>query len=103
MSKILLAFFFLLGCGLLQAQTENRRVSVGFGYGFGNELKNSDYTYTNHFYKLQLSRVFKQGKHLHYEVVLQPEVNFGTHQLLNKYFIQPNEPDFEENRRRFTP
>jgi len=33
------------------AQGKKDRVTIGFNYGFGNEFKNRNYTFTNHFYK----------------------------------------------------
>ncbi|WP_415793652.1 acyloxyacyl hydrolase [Flavobacterium saliperosum] len=75
---------------------------MGIAYGVGNELKNKNYTYTNSFYKIHLGYVFKTATHFRYEMVVQPEVNFGKHQLLNRYFVQPHEPDYEALRERFT-
>ena len=83
-------------------QPIKQRFQLGFAYGLGNELKNPDYTYTNSFYKMHLGYVFKTDTHFRYEVVVQSEVNFGKHQLLNKYFVQPHEPDYEALRERFT-
>jgi lipid A 3-O-deacylase PagL len=86
---------------VVHSQQKKREFVLGFAYGFGNELKNTNYTYSNHFYKAQLNCVLKTTPSLTYEIVLQPEVNFGSHQLLNKYFIQPHETDYEAKRERF--
>lgn len=41
-------------------------------------------------------------RHFGFEFVLQPEINFGPHQLLNKYFVKSDEPNYEALRETFT-
>jgi hypothetical protein len=69
---------------------------------FGDEIKNSNYTYTNHYYKVQVSYLIKETNHFKYELVLQPELNFATHQLLNFYFVTPEESNYIEKREKYT-
>ncbi|ESU30062.1 hypothetical protein FLJC2902T_05550 [Flavobacterium limnosediminis JC2902] len=95
--SVLLFHFFVA-----YSQQEKKPFVLGFAYGMGEELNSKDYYYTNSFYKIHLGYTFKTGKHFSYEVVVQPEVNFGTHQLLNKYFVQPDEPDYEALREEYT-
>ena len=95
----ILVFFFAIK---MSAQDEKSKFAVGFNYGFGSEFNNKDYTFTNHFYKLQLYYKLKETKHFQYEILIQPEVNFGTHQLLNFYFVKPEDPDYLEKRERYT-
>lgn len=97
-----LIFTFVLQFCVVYGQPEKRRLQLGFAYGYGNELRDKDYTYTNSFYKIHLGYIFETDTHFRYELVLQPEVNFGKHQLLNKYFVEPHEPDYEALRERFT-
>jgi hypothetical protein len=99
--KLLVVLFFML----LQnsfSQEKKHPMFVGLHYGFGNEIKNTDYTYTNRYVKGQLYYVIKIKKDLSFELLLQPEINCATHQLLNLYFVTPDEPDFEEKRARYT-
>lgn len=77
-------------------------MAIGLHYGFGDEIKNSDYTYTNRYVKGQLYYTLKTTKNFRFEILLQPEINFATHQLLNLYFVTPDEPNFEEKRERYT-
>lgn len=84
------------------AQDKGSKIILGLAYGIGNELKNSDYTYTNNYYKLQVYYAFKDTKNFRYEVLLQPELNFAKHELLNFYFVKPNDPNYIEKRERFT-
>jgi hypothetical protein len=34
--------------------------------------------------------------------LIQPEINFATHQLLNLYFVQPKDPNYLEKRAQYT-
>ncbi|BDU25373.1 hypothetical protein FLGSB24_21170 [Flavobacterium sp. GSB-24] len=67
-------------------------------YGFGSEFNNTDYTFTNHFYKAQLYYRLKKTRNFEYDILVQPEINFGKHQLLNLYFVKPETPNFEQKR-----
>nr|WP_315220634.1 acyloxyacyl hydrolase [uncultured Flavobacterium sp.] len=100
--KLLLALLFLFTLLKLSAQEKNNAFKIGFNFGFGSEFNNRNYTFTNHFYKMQLYYTLKEKKNFQYEILVQPEVNFGKHQLLNFYFVQPFEPDYLEKRERFT-
>lgn len=99
---LLLGLLVFLGVFRMSGQEREGNLRVGFNYGFGSELKNRNYTFTNHFYKAQLYYRLKETKHFEYEVLVQPEVNFGTHQLLNFYFVKPEEPDYLEKRAAYT-
>lgn len=84
------------------AQDDDNRVEFGFAYGLGNEFKNRNYTYTNQYFKLQLYYKIKDTKSFKYEFVLQPELNIATHQLLNLYFVKPDELDYIAKREQYT-
>ena len=98
--KLLIILFFVVI--KISAQDEKSKFAIGFNYGFGSEFNNKNYTFTNHFYKVQLHYKLKEKKHFQYEILVQPEVNFGTHQLLNFYFVKPDTPDFEQKREEYT-
>lgn len=84
------------------AQHSKHPVAVGLNYGFGSEIKNNNYSYTNHYYKLQCYYTFSKTKNFEYQILLQPEVNFATHQLKNLYFVKPEEPNYLEKREQYT-
>lgn len=84
------------------AQDKKGKIAIGLNYGFGSEFSNSNYTFTNHFYKAQLYYLIKETKHFQYEILIQPEINFATHQLLNFYFVKPETPDYIEKREEYT-
>ncbi len=92
-------FFFVITAA---QQVQKHPMDIGLHYGFGDEIKNTDYTYTNHYIKPQLYWQLKKGRHFTYQVLLQPEINFATHQLINFYFVTPDEPDYEEKREEYT-
>lgn len=100
-------FFVLLNAQLLQAQEKRwyQPTRLGFMYGYGNQggifLDDKDYSYSSNIFKLQLFYPLSQGK-FNLDLEFQPTVGFSKHQLLNFYFIQPNEPDYLEKRAEFT-
>ncbi|MHC0445686.1 acyloxyacyl hydrolase [Flavobacterium sp. 3-218] len=95
--KLLLSLLFLLALKMT-AQQNNSHFSLGFNYGFGSEFNNRNYTFTNHFYKLQICYNLKETKHFQYQILVQPEINFGKHQLLNFYFVKPETPNYQQKR-----
>ncbi len=82
----------------LKAQQVNSNYRIGISSGIGSEFNNRNYTFTNEFYKVQLYYKIKESRNFQYEILIQPEVNFGKHQLLNLYFVKPETPDFEQKR-----
>lgn len=92
----------LLAVFQIQAQEKNSNYRIGLSYGFGSEFSNTDYTFENHFYKAQLYYKIKETKNFEYEVLIQPEINFGKHQLLNFYFVKPEAPNYQQKRDEYT-
>ena len=85
-----------------QETDKPNRYTFGASYGTGQEFKNTDYTYTNKYVQLQFYYSLNPGKKWEYVFALQPEINFGTHQLLNLYFVTTEDPDYENKRVAFT-
>lgn len=81
---------------------KNQQFYVGGCYGFGNEFGNSNYSFSNSYVQIQFYYSFNPSKKWEYLVAFQPELNFAKHQLLNPYFVTPDEPDYEQKRREFT-
>lgn len=100
--KILFSLILLWSFSAFYGQKNKSKYSLGLHYGFGSEFNNRNYTFTNHYYKLAINYRVKETKNFSFEVVLQPEINFATHQLLNFYFITPDEPNYIEKRALFT-
>lgn len=102
MQKKLLTLIFLTGMTTFYGQDNNSKLALGASYGFGNELKNTDYAYTNRYIKGQIYYSLIKTKKFEFQILLEPEINFATHQLLNLYFVTPDEPNFEELRDQYT-
>lgn len=100
--RILIFLLSLAATTYSQAQEKPSKFSAGLHFGYGSEIKNTDYTYTNRFLKGQLYYNLATYKKIGFEILLQPEVNFAEHQLLNLYFVTPDEANFEEKRQRYT-
>lgn len=77
-------------------------MAIGLHYGFGEEFHNTDYTYSNHYFKLQLYRQLGAATHFQYQLLVQPEINFAKHRLVNMYFVTPDEVDYEQKREDYT-
>jgi hypothetical protein len=99
--KIFLLLLFLI-INKTFSQQGKHPISIGFNYGFGSEIENTDYTYSNHFYKLQFNYTLNKTNNFVFQILLQPEINFATHQLKNLYFITPDETDYLGKREKFT-
>jgi hypothetical protein len=97
-------FLLLLFCSVLHAQEDKAapRIALGLSYGFGNEFRNIDYSYTNQYIQGQFYYSLNPGRKWEYVVALQPEANFATHQLLNLYFVTPDDPDYIQKREEYT-
>lgn len=93
----MIAFSFVSNAQEIQDDTK-----IGFSIGYGSEFKNRNYTYSNQYLKLQFLTTFKKTKKFSYDLVLQPEYNRGTHQLLNLYFVKPEEENYIEKREKYT-
>ncbi len=100
--KTLFTFLLIFFIATAYGQDKVKQTKIGFGYGFGNEIKNRNYSYSNRYYKLQIYHLLKETKNFKYELVIQPEINFATHQLLNLYFVTPEEENYLEKRERYT-
>ncbi|MBE8723655.1 acyloxyacyl hydrolase [Flavobacterium hungaricum] len=100
--KQLFCMILLFGFVSSKAQQNSGKYSVGFAYGLGSEFNNKDYTFENHFYKLQVYYLLKEAKHFQFQILIQPEINFAKHQLLNLYFVKPEAADFEHKRAAYT-
>lgn len=101
--KRLLFLYCWLASSLATAQdAPAKHWSAGLMYGVGNEFRQKDYTYTNRYFQAQLYYTFNPGRKWEYAVAVQPEFNLATHQLLNMYFVTPDDPDFEKKREEYT-
>lgn len=93
---------FVFCCVHFYGQDKKHAIRIGFNYGMGHEIKNSDFSHTNSSYKFQFNYTIREGRKFNYELLLQPELNFATHQLLNPNFIGADETDYIEKRLKYS-
>lgn len=100
--KLLLFLVFVFTITAYSQEKKHHPMALGLHYGFGSEFKNTDYTYSNRYIKPQLYWQIAVTKHFEYQLLLQPEINFARHRLINMYFVTPDEPDYEHKREEYT-
>ena len=99
---ILLVFLFFAVTLVAQEkkQSKLKPYKMGFLYNFGaNEYffhDDPDYTYSTNTYKGQAFFKIGNWKSFDFELIVQPQVQFLKHQLLNFYYVTPNQENFEE-------
>jgi hypothetical protein len=78
------------------AQDTARIIRLGFTYAIGSQqcfpYNDPDYNYSFNGYKLLINYPLKTGV-FSYELQLEPSVYVASHQLLNEYYIQPEDGD----------
>jgi hypothetical protein len=92
---------FLLFFSTVHAQEEKHSISFGLYYGFGKDIKNKNYTYDNQYFKLQFCNLIKESKDIKYEFLIQTQVNFVQHQLLNQDYVSVDVPNYLEKREEY--
>ena len=99
--RLFISFLFLLCSNLIWCQSSTDSWKVGFSYGTGNAIKNTDYTYTNSSYKVLFYKKWRTYKKIDFSFFFGPEYNHASHQLLNFYFVKPETPNYEAKRDAF--
>jgi len=110
MKKDLLTFMLLLVVFLSYGQKEKKSIlkptKIGFLYNFGtneNFINNDpDYTYSTNTYKLQAFYNLGSLKNFNFELIVQPQLQFLKHTLINEQFVTPDEENYLEKRTEFT-
>jgi hypothetical protein len=79
---------------------------IGFLYNYGvNEnfvFDDPDYTYSTNTFKAQAFYKLGKWKKLDFELIVQPQVQFLKHQLINEQFVTPDQENYLEKRAEFT-
>lgn len=111
--KIMFIFFvciiFITKTSAQEAENKKQinRIRLGLNYGQASQsnfpFNSPDYLYENKFLKIQINYFLKCRKKFSYEFNIEPSLYFSKHQLLNKYYIQPNwGSDYLEQREKYT-
>lgn len=107
--KILFVLLFSFSW-VVNAQKEKKIIlkpqKIGFLYNNANEknflFDDTDYYYHTNTFKVQAFYNLGYWQTFQFQLVVQPQVQIITHQLLNKYFVLNTEKQFLENRILFT-
>ena len=105
---LLLLFIFCVSIAFSQEKKKSKLSphKIGFLYNFAkneNFLNDDpDYTYTTNTYKAQAFYELTNWKSLEIELIVQPQVQFIKHQLINEQYVLPNEDHYLEKRAEFT-
>ncbi|EAQ41388.2 hypothetical protein MED152_01700 [Polaribacter sp. MED152] len=101
MRKYLLLFSILVLSIKTVAQNSNSKLKpmkVGFLYAFGSNEQffhdDPDYTYTAKIFKGQAFYNLGNWKSLNFELIVQPQVQFLEHQLLNSFYVTPDQENY---------
>ncbi len=109
--KIKILLFLIIYCTCITYSQENNKSKlkpnkVGFLYNFGtneNFLNDDpDYTYSTNTYKAQAFYELTNWKGLEIELIVQPQVQYIKHQLINEQYVLPSEDNYLEKRNEFT-
>jgi len=104
----LLVFLFAITSGISQDKKKSflKPYKIGFLYNFGtneNFINNDlDYTYSTQSYKGQLFYKLGNWKSLHFELIVQPQIQNLKHQLINEYYVTPDQENYLEKIAEFT-
>lgn len=99
-------FFISFASGQNNEQLSRKLKKVGFLYNSAKQnnilFSDRDYDYKTSVFKAQLFYHLKYGKKWDINLIVQPQFQIARHQLLNKFFITPDEPNFLFLQEKFT-
>jgi hypothetical protein len=88
------------------SQKKDTNHLIGLNYGQANQhnfiFNDDDYFYKNSYLKFQWNYIFSKKRRWDFELTIEPSIYFVTYQLLNKYFITPDIPNYIELQERYT-
>ena len=104
--SFVLLFVVLFSFGQEQKEPILKPYKIGFLYNFGASenfiFNNVDFTYSTNTYKVQAFYKLNSWKNIDIELIVQPQIQFLKHQLINKYFITPDQENYLEKITEFT-
>lgn len=74
------------------------KIGVLFNYGTNENFMfdDPDYSYSTKTYKLQAFYKLGNWKNIDFELIVQPQIQSLQHQLLNFFYVTPDQENFEE-------
>lgn len=98
---LFIAFISLKSIGQNSNNNNNnilKPIKIGFLYAFGSNERffydDPDYTYTAKILKGQAFYNLGGWKSLNFELVVQPQVQFLEHQLINSFYVTPDQENY---------
>jgi|WetSurMetagenome_2_1015567.scaffolds.fasta_scaffold00545_13 hypothetical protein len=90
----------------LYAQQESRVLRLGVNYGTGKQqlfpFNSPDYTYNVKCCRVLINYPLKQSRLFNFELQIEPGLYFAKHQLINEFYVQPDQgADYLEKREIF--
>ena len=109
MKNIILTAIFIFFTINLIGQDKKESIlkpyKVGFLYNYGSDenfiFDDPDYTYTTNTFKGQAFYKLGNWRKLNFELIVQPQIQFLQHQLINFYYVTHNQDNFEEKTKEF--
>jgi hypothetical protein len=101
---LLFVVFFSISQENKKAVLKPNKIGILYNYGTNENFINNDpdYAYATNTYKIQAFYTLGTWKNLDFELIVQPQVQFLNHQLLNEHFVRPEEENSLEKRTEFT-
>ena len=103
---ILLFFYVFLTFGQEAKKGILHPNKIGFLYNNTNEknflFDDLDYSYSTNAFKAQVFYNLFEWRNLHFDLIVQPQIQVIKHQLLNEQFVLPNEENYQQKRIEFT-
>lgn len=107
--KVLFSFFILNACISFSQDKKSSKLKpykIGFLYNYGTNENfindDPDYTYSTRTYKNQAFYKLGNWKKLHFELIIQPQIQFLKHQLINEWYVTPDQENFQDKIIEFT-
>tara|TARA_R110002072_G_scaffold291801_1_gene460096 strand:- start:832 stop:1467 length:636 start_codon:yes stop_codon:yes gene_type:complete len=100
----LLVFTFTYGQGEKDSIRKLKKIGILYNSAKQNNALffDKDYNYKTDVLKFQFFYNLKDWEQWDFNLILQPQVQIANHQLLNEFFITPDEPDYLFLREKFT-
>lgn len=105
---VFLSFFCGASFVFGQEQGTSVRKLKKLGFVYNNAKQNNflfsdrDYDYQTQVFKVQFFYTLHTGKKWDFNLIVQPQIQVAKHQLLNPFFITPDEANYMELRDHFT-
>ncbi|MFD2567859.1 acyloxyacyl hydrolase [Pseudotenacibaculum haliotis] len=108
LKRLSIFFLFLSSFAFGQEKEDDTRKLKKVGVLFNNAKQNNflfsdkDYDYKTNTFKAQLFYSLRKGENWDINLIVQPQFQIAEHQLLNIFFVTPDEPNFEDLRDRYS-